>query len=418
MDTKEKDQILESLFRDNPGAEVPQDVEIRVRRHLTALRERMEATKGEDRPSRISGWGLALRYATPAAAFILIIFIAYFFMPGENSSRAYADVVKQISNARSITYTIVSKVETFSRGTITVKQECIFKEPHYFRYTDTVGNYVVQNMGEQKSLTVLPAKKMYIETDFHNAPYEEYNGAPMIDEMRKLPKRVDEVLGEQEMGGHTVQGFRVTDGVAARTLWIDTETGELVRMETEYLNAPGMSVLIENIRFDVEYDDSFFSLEPPSGFTPVKGAFDLSASDEQDLINALDFFTSHHVDALFPETLNYNRLSVYLEDLRDMKSGELRGPYKEGMTEAEKYKTRMEVSSILSRGFSFVLFLDPQKCHYAGKGVRRDTANTPVFWYKPDGSKTYRVIYADLTVRDVAPKDLPPLPPLPAVEKN
>jgi hypothetical protein len=31
-------------------------------------------------------------------------------------------------------------------------------------------------------------------------------------------------------------------------------------------------------------------------------------------------------------------------------------------------------------------------------------------WWKPAGSKTYWVVYGDLSVRDVAPKDLPPIP--------
>jgi hypothetical protein len=400
MDTKDKDQILKNLFKDNPGTEVPQEVDIRVRRHLTALRERMEATTGEKRPARVSGWGLVLRYATPAIAFVLIIFIAYLFMPGGDSSRAYAGVVKQFRDARSITYTITSRVETISRGIITVKQEYIFKEPHYFRSTDMVGNYVIQNMGEQKSLTVLPAKKMYIETDYYDAPYKEFQGTSLIDQFRSLPKRADEVLREREMDGHNVRGFRVPWGIYSRTLWVDTETGELVRMEEELLNAPGMPTVMENFRFNIEYDDSFFSLEPPPGFTPVKVAYDQSPAGEQDLINALDFFTSHHMDALFPETLNTNKLTVYLEDINNMKSGKLRGPYKEGMTEAEKQKIAIEISTMLSRGFSFAMSLEPKNWHYAGKGVKRGAADTPVFWYKPDGSETYRVIYADLTVRE------------------
>ena len=45
--------------------------------------------------------------------------------------------------------------------------------------------------------------------------------------------------------------------------------------------------------------------------------------------------------------------------------------------------------------------------HYAGKGVKFGDANTPVFWYRPEGSKTYRVIYGDLSVKDVAPENLP-----------
>jgi hypothetical protein len=38
--------------------------------------------------------------------------------------------------------------------------------------------------------------------------------------------------------------------------------------------------------------------------------------------------------------------------------------------------------------------------HYAGKGVRRDAPDTPIFWYKPEGKQAYRVLDADLSVRD------------------
>ena len=37
-------------------------------------------------------------------------------------------------------------------------------------------------------------------------------------------------------------------------------------------------------------------------------------------------------------------------------------------------------------------------------------AETAVFWYKPEDSETYKVIYGDLAVKDVAEKDLPTKP--------
>jgi hypothetical protein len=43
--------------------------------------------------------------------------------------------------------------------------------------------------------------------------------------------------------------------------------------------------------------------------------------------------------------------------------------------------------------------------HYVGKGVSFGAADTPIFWYRPNGAKKYRVIYADLSVRD---SDTPP----------
>ncbi len=34
-------------------------------------------------------------------------------------------------------------------------------------------------------------------------------------------------------------------------------------------------------------------------------------------------------------------------------------------------------------------------------------AQTPIFWYQPSGSATYRAIYGDLSIKDVTPENLP-----------
>ena len=56
-----------------------------------------------------------------------------------------------------------------------------------------------------------------------------------------------------------------------------------------------------------------------------------------------------------------------------------------------------------SRGIIFALSLPKSAdAHYAGKGVKRDQPDRPIFWYKPEGSDKYRVVYADLTVKDAS----------------
>jgi outer membrane lipoprotein-sorting protein len=413
MDEKEKDQILESLLKDNPGAEVPQEVEIRLRRHLATLRERMDTLKGAERFARDFGWGLVLKYTTPVVVLFLIGFIGYLIMAG-GAQRAYAEVVEQLRKARSLTYTMTQRVEGSPMPEIST--EYVFKEPHYIRTSMPMGIYAVINFAEMKSLTVLTPQKQYIENDFSDTMSEEFKESDIamaVDSyfgIRSLPERADEVLEEREINGRNVRGFQVreTETGMDKTLWIDVETGDLVRMEGEFFNAPGTHIVIENVRFDIEYDDSFFSLEPPSGFTPLIVETDSSLFGEQDLINMLDFYTSHHVDASFPESLNSNEVSLSMVNLT--KSGKFRELVTEGMTEEDQLKMTMETSGMLTRGFMFLLPLEPQNWHYAGKGVKRGDADTPVFWYKPNGSETYRVVYGDLSVRDVAPEDLPPVP--------
>jgi hypothetical protein len=48
-------------------------------------------------------------------------------------------------------------------------------------------------------------------------------------------------------------------------------------------------------------------------------------------------------------------------------------------------------------------------CQYVGEGVRLGDADSVVFWYQTPGSATCRAVYGDLTVKDVAPEDLPPV---------
>jgi hypothetical protein len=42
--------------------------------------------------------------------------------------------------------------------------------------------------------------------------------------------------------------------------------------------------------------------------------------------------------------------------------------------------------------------------------VKLGTPDRPILWYKPTGADTYRVIYADLSVKEMAPDDVKKLP--------
>jgi hypothetical protein len=66
-------------------------------------------------------------------------------------------------------------------------------------------------------------------------------------------------------------------------------------------------------------------------------------------------------------------------------------------------------------GLSFTGSLPPEAdMHYAGKGVSLGAADTPIFWYRSKNTKTYRVIYADLSVRDAdTPPNVPKAQPVP-----
>jgi hypothetical protein len=75
-----------------------------------------------------------------------------------------------------------------------------------------------------------------------------------------------------------------------------------------------------------------------------------------------------------------------------------------GLSDEEETEQGMKVT----RHLLFIRFFKGQgEWHYAGNGVKLGEADKAIFWYQPEGAETYRVIYGDLSVKDVAEEDLP-----------
>jgi Ca2+-binding RTX toxin-like protein len=65
----------------------------------------------------------------------------------------------------------------------------------------------------------------------------------------------------------------------------------------------------------------------------------------------------------------------------------------------------------MGRGITFVQQLPADSdWHYAGNDVTFGAAETPIFWYRPEGAETYRVIYGDMTIDEVPANEVPTTP--------
>lgn len=333
------------------------------------------------------------------AATILVAVLIGFYAFSTSSSTVYADVVRQLQKARTLIYTATSS--TSIEGMPDLEMEITFKEPGYMRITMSDGYVSVFNSIEGKGLSIIPARKQFVEIDMTNLPDDiGQRELDVIEKLRTLPERADEDLGEQIMEGRSVHGFRVNERGLTNTVWIDTKNRELVLVEIEFDNAPGMSAIMSNFQFDVELDDSLFRLTPPEGYTQVVDQLDVSEVGEEDLINFLRLWTTWTKDRTFPPTLNPPELAkVSMEMVKEGKFGD-----DHVITDQEQQKHAIQ----MTRGLMFGLGL-PTESHwrYAGEDVKYGQADTPIFWYQPAGSQTYRVIYGDLSVKDVAEENLP-----------
>lgn len=340
------------------------------------------------------------RLATAAAVIIAALIGVYYFAgPVSVTSTVYAEVAERLQKARTLLYTATTTTPV--EGMPTMEMEVAFKEPGYMRMTMAGGYVSVMDCIQGKGLSIIPERKQFIEMEIPNLPDDSGRRQfDTIEKLRSLPDRANEVVGERQVGGRTVQGFRVTEGGMTNTVWIDPKTRELVEIEVEFDNAPGMSSTMTNFRFDAELSDELFSITPPEGYTRLEVQVDASQASEDDLIEYLRLWSSWTNDGTFPPTLNPVELAKVSMEMA--KTGKFRSEKPMEQDELLRHSMKM------TRGMMFVIALPAESnWRYAGENAKFGDASTPIFWYQPTDSQTYRVIYGDLNIKDVAPEDLP-----------
>jgi len=83
-----------------------------------------------------------------------------------------------------------------------------------------------------------------------------------------------EPLGDKMLDGQAVTGFRVIrpsliddlDDHTIMDIWADSETAQIVRVDVSYERDKATGTIVD-FRFDVEFDDSVFDLQPPPGYS-------------------------------------------------------------------------------------------------------------------------------------------------------
>jgi hypothetical protein len=246
-------------------------------------------------------------------------------------------------------------------------------------------------------LQLIPSKKTAVLIDLKDLPEEPEN---ILEELRNMVTEIQndpdvsvETLGEKEIDGQTAKGFRATGPDGEVTIWVDPQTALPIRMEQQWRQ---MHFVCTDFQFDIELDESLFSMEIPEGYSELpSGELPIASSTEQDLVDTLRIWAEVILDRVFPEDFSGQ---VYLDDVKRNRKKFAK------LQEKEK----LELAMKLGPGFVFVQLLKYENdWNYVGKNVKLGDAESPVCWYRPDGSETYRVIYGDLSVKDVAPANLP-----------
>jgi len=333
------------------------------------------------------------KLAAAAVIIVGVLTVMYFVGSPFAATVTFAEVIEPIFNAQTAILDIIIGEE--GQGPVIHDQ-----------IKGSLIRRTMSNMEDVVSIIDLEAGRMLTLTvSKKEAAYIDLKGLPsmpnymdtlrnVISELQESPHFVVEELGEQEIDGQRVIGFRAKHPKTEVTIWANPETALPVRIEQV---GGQMKVICKNLEFDVAMDESLLSMDVPEGYTLQQVELDLLGATEQDFIEGLRIRAELLGDGQFPDGV---AVEDYLRQAPTMgkKIEEL------GLSDEEGTELGMK----LARHLLFIRFFKGQgQWHYAGQGVKLGDADTPIFWYHPEDSETYRVIYGDLRVEDVAPENLP-----------
>ncbi len=339
-----------------------------------------------------------MQYKAPhwLAAATLITCTVWFLQLSSSPAYAFKEVASHVIKAHTARYDMVCKV--FGQPDITMK--AFYREPCHLRQELVEGYVNIADWGAGRMILLDSKNKHATVYNLANLSDEKkaalQNTGNMFETIRGAIKNATdatetkvESLGEKEIDGKKVIGFRLAGQTSPMTVWADPQTKFPVRIETVNLGPPKTEVVMTNYEFDVELDESLFSVDIPDGYTVTEVDMDSSPPSEDELLDTLRLL-SEADDGNLPTNIDQDAISTsivkYMKHL--------------GVEDGKPSSEQLEKVMVATRGFQFAMALPAQAdAHYAG-GAKLGDKDRPVFWYKPVDSTTYRVIFADMTIGD------------------
>ena len=336
------------------------------------------------------------RVAVAAAVLVVAALGVHYMMA---PSITFADVVKPLLNARTLILDVIVNMDgpAVDEETDPVMHDIIVGS-RVRRVISTQGHIVnIFDTESAKLLTLHTTGKIAVYSDIQGLVQDITQNyvvflLDIITNLQNNPDFEVEELGEKEIDGQKVVGF-LARGL---TIWADAESALPVRIEAQ---EPQFSVVYKNFQFNIPVEElePLVSMDVPDGYRLVesqKREFDMRTPTEQDLVECLRIWAEVLLDGNFPETIGMTTLTKILPQAE--------AKLTEWIASAEEGTQK---GMALGKGMLFHMGLKDR--HYAGNGVKLGEADKAIFWYLPEGAETYRVIYGDLSVKDVAPENLP-----------
>jgi outer membrane lipoprotein-sorting protein len=316
--------------------------------------------------------------------------------PPASATTEFTEVARKLHDAHTLSFRQTTKITGQEAQTAQIS----YMVPGLVRSEgEPVGGPVsIMDMTHGKTLILNPADKSALlleEPPAEGRPRKLDLAASMIEYMRGLAQKEGEPAGEKVLGDVHARGFRVKEQGQDMTVWIDLQKRLPLLVEVTG-RALGLEfrIAFADIRLDPKFDESLFSLDPPAGYAVRKAGAKLFMTPEEAVVRMLRSY-AENTGGSFPSRI---------DDFNAFKQAFSK-------TKAKKVFEAEVLENAAAAGIigAFTQAMN-DRYGYKANGVKLGDATSIIFWYKPAGQTTYRVVYGDLHMGDVAADKLPEKP--------
>lgn len=425
METNNIEEILERI-----GAEdIPADVRQIAERTSMDFTENLTRSKPTGRQILLEY--LAKNQITKLAAAAVIVVAALFAMNiiGD-SGVAWGEVLGNIQKVGAFSYHMKLNMIRLldEKGSVRLEAQSWVSEDYGSRtisYREgqlRMNEYV--SIQDRVYIGLIPGGKKYLRMTLTDELWEKtckehYDPRKLVEEFMKYEYKE---IGRSTIDGIEVEGIECRDpkiarGVAASIaggmignvvarLWADVKNDLPVKLQIEVFSKDGekaFDMVTYGYQWDIELDSREFKPAIPDDYELVADV-ELSA-DEKSVIEGLGFF-AEYAGGRYPSVLSAMAMTRELRaGLLAKYGGEPPWPPKPG-------DAQRAVSLEMSIRFYAELVIENKDPAYYGSKVTAGFPNAVLMRWKIEDDK-YRVIFADLTARDVSAGELAQLEAMP-----
>ena len=378
-----------------------------------------------------------LKIAAAAVVFIGVCLGVPYLGHHRDRGTAFAQLVEQIEKAKTITWKITFYNHVTSKDgqrtwVETETREMAYKAPGLYREVlhptirGQIEHTCITDAVNLKSLSLVPADRRAFVRESAVTTFDPRG--PFTGAKEEMNKPDLQWVGKRTTATGEVNIFRRTfkrdesNRNWSYDFWIDAKTKRLVAvqipgadiygpeadpargnpLEKEWSTARPACSISHDIHFDVELDESLFSLVPPAGYTLQTEQ--RAQVTEKEMVDYLGIMADDN-DKTFPDR-PYSISSDRLNAIYNKAKKERTAPEQKLLDTVDHYK--MASLNMMPTGHFIEDHTVKGSFRYLGKGVRLGDKDRIVCWYKlKDANGTYRVVYGDLSIKDLAPEDLP-----------